>query len=166
MIMDQSRSKTILSLATIAAGWLFVCTVVYGMFTAPPPVMPGASAKNGIDMLLGVNERVSRAMTSAIPSDGAEFNATAESPFRLEGSRRQAQRTVSAAGGAAAARPSLALKGLVLKDKALAIIEDSKGQTFILGVNDTIAGQRVVSIKADRIVLRDRAGAYDLSVQE
>ncbi|HUI91691.1 MAG TPA: hypothetical protein VLX68_05515 [Chitinivibrionales bacterium] len=89
-----------------------------------------------------------------------------ESPFKTVWQERQGDETVHHAAAAASARPRLSLKGILYKSNPLAILEDANGKTSILGVGDTLSGQKVTAIQKTAVTLRDRHGAYVLTVKE
>ncbi len=89
-----------------------------------------------------------------------------ESPFRKYGAPRTQAQTVKSSQEVIPNRPDLMLKGVLLKEKSLAIIEDKGGQTYIRGIGETVLDQQIVSINADKVVLRDRKGTYELAVEE
>jgi hypothetical protein len=60
----------------------------------------------------------------------------------------------------------LSLKGVLLKAKPLAILEDAAGKTYICGVGETISEQRIESIEATRVTLKNNLGSYSLIVKE
>lgn len=63
-------------------------------------------------------------------------------------------------------RPKLMLKGILMKNQSLAIIEDQSGQTYIRSAGETVLDQQIVSINSNKVVLRDRTGTYELAVEE
>lgn len=89
-----------------------------------------------------------------------------ESPFRKHGAARTQAQTSKSSQEVTPSRPELLLKGVLLKEKSLAIIEDGGGQTYIRGTGETVLDQQIVSINADKVVLRDRKGTYELAVEE
>ncbi len=89
-----------------------------------------------------------------------------ESPFRKYGAVHTQTQTTKSSQEATHIRPQLLLKGVLLKEKSLAIIEDRGGQTYIKGIGETVLDQQIVSINTDKVVLRDRKGTYELAVEE
>jgi hypothetical protein len=91
-----------------------------------------------------------------------QFSGNFESPFRLQGTSRQrdpdAQRKAEKPP-----RATLVFKGILMKDKPVAIIEDETGKTFICRVGDIVGEQKVISIASDNIKLSDSRGTYTLS---
>lgn len=63
-------------------------------------------------------------------------------------------------------RPRLSLKGILLKNSPLAIIENANGETFIRGIGETILEQKIVKINDNKVTLHDSRGDYDLVVEE
>ncbi len=89
-----------------------------------------------------------------------------ENPFRKHGAVKSQPAAGKHSQVEIHVRPKLLLKGVLLKNKSLAIIEDEKGQTYIRGIGETVLDQHIVSINADKVVLRDRKGTYELAVEE
>ncbi|MBN1577903.1 MAG: hypothetical protein JW913_15190 [Chitinispirillaceae bacterium] len=94
-----------------------------------------------------------------------EYTGGFENPFKLWKSaqmyNRNAQRRT-----AKQPRTRLLLKGILLKDRPLAILENAAGETFIRGVGEKVLEQSIVSISDDRVTLRDHVGTYELIVEE
>lgn len=86
-----------------------------------------------------------------------------ESPFRKGGVKISRNKS---SHSTLPERPRLFLKGILLKERSLAIVEDERGETYIRGVGESALGQEVISIKENRIVLRDQRGTYELTVEE
>jgi hypothetical protein len=63
-------------------------------------------------------------------------------------------------------RTTLYLKGILIKDRPLAILENDAGETFIRGVGEKVLEQSIVAIEKNRVTLRDHLGTYDLAVKE
>jgi hypothetical protein len=61
---------------------------------------------------------------------------------------------------------SLLLKGVLLKQQPLAILEDAEKKTYICGINETVLGQTVTAISATSISLKNSRGTYSLTVKE
>ncbi len=89
-----------------------------------------------------------------------------ENPFRKRGNQKVAHVNSSTTTLNKPIRPKLLLKGILLKNNGLAIIEDERGQTYIRGTGESILDQQIVDIKADKVVLKDRKGNYELAVEE
>ncbi|MBN1759147.1 MAG: hypothetical protein JW863_12555 [Chitinispirillaceae bacterium] len=63
-------------------------------------------------------------------------------------------------------RSKFILKGILTKNKPLAILEDGLGETYIRGVGEKALEQTVVGIADNRVIMRDRLGTYELVVEE
>lgn len=94
------------------------------------------------------------------------YTSDFESPFRKYKSARTQTQTNKPPQDVTPSRPELLLKGVLLKEKSLAIIEDKGGKTYIKGIGEAVLDQQIISINADKVVLRDRKGTYELAVEE
>jgi hypothetical protein len=95
-----------------------------------------------------------------------KYSGGFENPFK---SWRKPGKVRSAGGHKNASVPprnKFALKGILIKDKPLAILENGMGETFIRGVHEKALNQTVIAISENRVVLRDHLGTYELSVEE
>jgi hypothetical protein len=63
-------------------------------------------------------------------------------------------------------RVKLQLKGILNKEKPLAILEDERGMTYIRGVGDSITNQVVYAITGSKVSIIDSKGKYDIVVEE
>jgi hypothetical protein len=116
---------------------------------------------------LAADSLVRRALDSQWQPQVHAFAGPAESPFVPVGERPRVQPGLGGAPRPPASRTPLALSGVLLnRDHPQAILEGRDGGTRIAGVGDTLFGQTVVRIEKDRVVLRDRGGSYELTVQE
>lgn len=121
------------------------------------------TSKSIIDnSIASINDVLSLSMNH----DFFTYTSGFESPFRKQGAARTHARTKEVSQKITPSRPELLLKGVLLKEKSLAIIEDGRGQTYIRGTGETVLDQQIVSINADKVVLRDRKGTYELAVEE
>lgn len=94
------------------------------------------------------------------------YTSEFDSPFRKHASEEPAEKMSHSRAKDTPVRPKLILKGILLKNKGLAIIEDEKGQTYIKGTGESILDQQIISINVNKVVIRDRTGAYELAVEE
>jgi type II secretory pathway component PulC len=94
-----------------------------------------------------------------------QFSATMENPFKpvseadppvMRRQKVQAPET----------QVKLLLKGVLLKAKPLAILEDGAGKTYICGVGETVCDQMIDVIEATRVTLHNNLGRYSLNVKE
>ncbi len=91
-----------------------------------------------------------------------EYTGGFENPFRQLSDQRLKATTRSGKPS----RTKLLLKGILIKDRPLAILEDNNGETYIRGVGDKALEQLVVAIAENRVTLRDHLGTYELTVEE
>ena len=92
------------------------------------------------------------------------YTSDFESPFRKRGQSVKRPRTHSASP--VPERQKLFLKGILLKEKPLAIIEDERGETYIRSIGENVLEQEILKIQENKVVLRDRRGTYEIVVQE
>lgn len=109
-------------------------------------------------------EMVDKALHTTTRTPPFTFTGGFDTPFHIiEGSTRKGSR------GAAKPVPiynKLTLKGTLIKDKPLAVIEDEDGKTFISKQGDRIHNLTIVSISDDRVTLRSSSGTVTLKVKE
>jgi hypothetical protein len=159
--MMHKQLQKWLGLTLLAALWIGIVLTTapvvrqFSMLLALPQDQSSESA----DTLSTI---VKYALTSTITSREVIFKPDADSPFRETGVSAQTATT-----GTVQFRPIrqpevLVLKGFLEKEKPLAIIEDSRGETFILGVGDSLYGQKILSIQPDRVKVRDGVRVYEI----
>jgi hypothetical protein len=99
------------------------------------------------------------------PSTAFEYTGGFENPFRLLSETFAAP--VKRSPTVAMLGPiKLTLKGVLLKEKPLAILEDESNKTFICSIGDKIGEDFIESIEANRVTLRGKRGPYTLIVKE
>lgn len=107
---------------------------------------------------------VSEALASRATPQSITFSDTYKCPFRPSSERRVIhQRKVAVPRND---RELLKLKGFLLKEKPLAILENNFGQTFICGVGEQAGEQTVQKITREEVVIKDEHGTYSLTVGE
>ena len=92
-----------------------------------------------------------------------EYTGGFENPFKSFHEKSAARPRGSSA---VVSRSKFILKGILTKNKPLAILEDGMGETYIRGVGEKALEQTVVRITNNRVTMRDRAGTYELVVEE
>jgi hypothetical protein len=100
------------------------------------------------------------------PAIGAfKYTPNFENPFRLlsEAFTPPARKKNTPAS---MARITLTLKGVLLQERPLAILEDGAGKTFICGIGENIQEFSIISIESNKVTLRGSQGAVTLSVKE
>lgn len=63
-------------------------------------------------------------------------------------------------------RIQLKLKGILSNERPLAILEDNEGKTFIRGVGDSIANQKIYAISGSNVTILDGKKKYEIIVKE
>ena len=163
MIVSPPVRTTLLACAVVC--WaLAILLIVVTLTPRKQPPFPGKLQTSFLSPSLSlVDTALAQRPRPAILPYAGGF----EGPFK---SIREARRPVTASGAAKAAisstRPKLMLKGILSKSNPLSILQDESGKTFILGIGDTLQGQRVVSIGKASVTFADKNGSYDLSVKE
>lgn len=109
---------------------------------------------------------INKVLAIAPHYDFFSYTSGFDSPFRKHGTFQPQTEVKQYAKKNIPIRPKLILKGVLLKDKSLAIIEDESGQTFIRGIGESVLEQQIISINTQKVVFRDRKGTYELAVQE
>lgn len=160
--MNEQQTGQLLLLAAIVA---IIATLFIGSeipadlerlntrLKSPPPIQ-SQSRLSLIDSALATS-----------PANSAfKYSGGFENPFRSwqksvkpKGSRRKSTRPP---------RMKFALKGILIKKKPLAILENELGETFIRGIHEKALDQTIISITENRVVIRDHLGTYELSVEE
>lgn len=107
---------------------------------------------------------IDSAVTSVPKKKYFDYTGGFENPFRPVRSVHVVK--TSKYKAAAPPRVKLSLKGILIKNKPLAILEDDMGQTYIRGVGEKALEQQVVAISDNRVTLRDHLGRYELTVEE
>jgi hypothetical protein len=161
-MIDQ---RTRIVLLTLSALFIVVAISIGGklsgdltLLTRLPPIAEDTTASARL-----------RLINSAMTSDGGvtffDYRGGFDSPFRKQG---EISPRAKNKGGASAkfARVRLSLKGILSKDRSLAILESPTGETFIKGVGEMAGEQTIVSIKGNQVTLRDHIGTYDVVVEE
>ncbi len=164
--MKKNRTIAVMGIACACAVWVYNISLMAGIASLsmkrepePPPGTDGSVAGSSalVDKALGLRPSVAP----------VRFRGGFESPFKMPSEAHV--NTTSAhdrTPPAALSRPRLTLKGVLYKSSPLAILEDAGGATAIIGVGDTLFGQKVTAITKNSVTLRDRHGTYELSVKE
>ena len=148
-------NKRIISIAT-AAVWT-VATI--GALVTAPTLFSG-STTNSAPVLPATTTIIQQAMLSGEPLAQNVYSGNFENPFKLAG---MAPKPVARSGGTAYVRKTLIIKGVLLKDRSLAIFSGENGEKLIGGIGDTVCGQIVTAITGESVTLRDQLGSYTLA---
>jgi hypothetical protein len=162
--MPVNRPVFVLLCVCIVAAWILAASLAAGMAAQAGKHRPlpafGTEAAFSASFAL-----VEKALSLPPPPAAVRYSGGFESPFKTVLQARQSEARGTHAAPAPA-RPKLSLKGILYKSNPLAILEDANGKTSILGVGDTLFGQKVTAIGKTSVTLRDRHGPYELSVKE
>ena len=63
-------------------------------------------------------------------------------------------------------RAMLSLKGILIKKRPLAILDNGQGETQIRSEGERAFDQTVISISNNHVTLRDHLGTYEIAVEE
>ncbi len=163
--MKHNRLLFYFLVAGAVGVWIGNACVIVSLLISPRPmVAPGARSVQDDDGLLSNFTRADHALKCKPMTDAFRFSGNFDDPFRLPSEAFAAP--VKKKNPSPAARINLTLKGVLLKERPLAILEDGAGKTFICGIGETIQEHTVASIEPNRITLRGSGGVYTLSVKE
>jgi hypothetical protein len=131
---------------------------------APHPAVAANARRFADDMLLSLFNEGDKALKCKPKTEAFTYNGNFENPFRIL-SETFAE-PVKKRSTSPMARVSLILKGVLLQERPLAILDDGTGKTYICGIGETIQEHTVVSIEPSRVTLRGSQGVFTLSVKE
>ncbi len=123
------------------------------------------STADGFKASLLVNsdfKKIDAVLSKKVIQNRFVYAGVSENPFRRYGDDPAKKRNTASLHD----RPKLSLKGILLKNSPLAIIEDANGETFIRGIGEAIVEQKIVKINDNKVTLHDARGDYDLVVEE
>ncbi|MCX7726034.1 MAG: hypothetical protein N2053_04210 [Chitinispirillaceae bacterium] len=162
--MISEREKMIL----FFVGILFFVVGVYFLRELPSDIIniKKKSEKKSINYY-AISERlkiIDNTLSLKIKPSFFEYKGDFENPFRLWEERKAIKEKFPQ--HTEPQREKLLLKGILIKEKPLAILEDSKGNTHIIGTGEKIYEQEIISITEKSVLLRDKKGKYELKVEE
>ncbi len=161
--MKSESNNTLLLLVSIVC----LSAGIYLFMGIPDLLIQNTSMKQTSKSIIDNSiANINRVLSLTPHYDFFTYTSEFESPFRKFGVARTQEQTIKSSQEVIPSRPQLLLKGVLLKEKSLAIIEDKSGQTYIRSIGETVLDQQIVSINADKVVLRDRKGTYELAVEE
>jgi hypothetical protein len=162
--MPVNRPVFVLLCACIVAAWILAASLAAGLAAQAGKhrSLPAFGTEAAFSASFAL---VEKALSLPPPPAAVRYSGGFESPFKTVAQARQSE-AHSTHAAPAPARPKLSLKGILYKSNPLAILEDANGKTSILGVGDTLFGQKVTAIGKTSVTLRDRHGLYELSVKE
>jgi hypothetical protein len=161
--VKKIRALQYLLIAAAAGVWILNVAAIASLFspfqaqslTGTKPGGPIAAAIDAADSALRCRHAIS----------GFEYRGNFEAPFRLV-TEAFAPPVTKKNASPAPLRVDLILKGVLMKDQPLAILENGKGATVICGIGEKVQDFVVESIEASHVQLRGPQGAVTLSVKE
>jgi hypothetical protein len=162
--MNNTRILTLVLVIGAIIVWVFNGVTAVSLF-APHPVKTIASG-NARDIFL--SKAIALTDSALKIKQGPrtfQFSAAMENPFKLA-SEADPSAVKRHSGQAPETQIKLLLKGVLLKTRPLAILEDPTGKTYICGVGETVCDQTIENIEATRVTLRNNLGSYSLIVKE
>jgi hypothetical protein len=161
----KNNRPLFLLLIAIAVGVWIVNAYTIAVLIAPHATSVPNARRHEDDVLLAVFNRAGNALKCRPRTDAFTYDGNFENPFRLL-SEAFASPVKKKTASSSTAQITLTLKGVLLKERPLAILEDGSGKTFICGIGEKIQELVVESIEPNRVTLRGSQGAYTLSVKE
>lgn len=110
-------------------------------------------------------QAIDKVLSRPITANFETYQGTFEEPFRTYGAVSNSGSS-SGISHVTPSRKKLLLKGMLFKNKLLAILADESGETFIRGVGESVDDQTITKIENTSVTLRDKKGSYQLSVEE
>jgi hypothetical protein len=158
-------SKPLLAAVALAA-WLFDCMLCADLVPDMAAATRGGESTSG-SVSAFESPLVAAALAIPMRMQPPRYPNNVENPFRPSSAPAGIAQN-SAPGPAAEGKthPGLSLKGVLVRQRPMAIIEDDAGKTLICGQGDTIAGAIVIKITDERVVLRSSRGSFELTVKE
>ena len=161
--MEQKKFHKLLLL--IAAVVFFTFTVVNCIaIIAAFATNPDEIGKQQKSLKIKAFKDVNKALTSKTQAQNFIFKGSFASPFRPLSGRGVARRKTGTI-----VKPvykKLILKGTLIKEGALAIIEDEDGKTYICRQGEKVHNRLIVNVGEDEGTLKDANGTTILRVKE
>lgn len=161
--MNNTRILTLLLCAGSIIIWVVNGYTVYSLVS--PRTMQSAPVKNARDIFLS-NAFASTDSALKIVAElrSYQFPSAMENPFKPVSEADPL--VLKHHGQAPETQVKLSLKGVLLKTRPLAILEDASGKTYICGMGETVCGQTIENIEATSVRLHNTLGSYSLVVKE
>ena len=125
---------------------------------------PDKGAYKDKDIILKEFELVNKALEIKSRSKDFVYKGSFDSPFRKLSA--VPRRKVGKVPRKRTAFKKLYLKGTLIKENALAILEDEDGKTYICKQGDSVHDRVIKSIENDRVTISDDGGTTVLEVKE
>jgi hypothetical protein len=163
--MARNRLFNVLLFAGLCAVWVanvWLLKDITGRF-GERPRSEAAGGEAAVSATSALVDSALRMVPAAAPEG---FDGGTENPFRTVAEARLAASPGPRTKAPSAPRQVIVLKGILYKSNPLAILENAAGATSILGIGDTIQGQKVEAISKTSVKLRGKSGSCELSVKE
>jgi hypothetical protein len=164
--MPRNRFFVVMLIACACAVWIYNASLMTNIMTPSVKRSQKSAPARGDEALSGTSRLVDSALGLRPVVASVRFSGGFQSPFLTLSEARQAAAVVPRGAQGRASRPRIVLKGILYKSNPLAILENGGGTTSILGIGDTLQGQTVTAISKTSVTLKDKRGAYELSVKE
>ncbi len=115
------------------------------------------------DIKLEAFEKVDKVLATKIETTDFTFKGSFDSPFSQLFNNGVTRRTTGRKTKPVVKR--LFLKGTLIKDNALAIIEDEDGKTYICKQGDKVHNRLIENISNDEVTIKDVSGKTVLKVK-
>jgi hypothetical protein len=160
-------SKPVLSLlcACALAAWIGSISLARGILKhrEKPAAVVAAQSESAFSASFAL---VEKALSLPPLAEATAYKGDFESPLKPVSEARESAAPAARRAQSTSGRPVLVLKGILYKSNPLAILEGAGGSTSILGIGDTLGGQKILMIGKTSVTLRDKRGTYELSVKE
>jgi len=164
--MRRSRFFFVGLLLCACGVWIYNISLMAHLKTSSKVSGIPESARRAEAAVSGASSLVDRALGLNPAGDVRAATGGFENPFKPLSEAHQTLSSGPRREAVPASRPKLVLKGILYKSSPLAILENSKGTTSILGIGDTLDSQTIAAITRTSVTLRDKHGSYELSVKE
>lgn len=161
--MKNHRLLLFLLIAGAIGVWIGNAYTIVTLIS-PHPVAAASARRFADDVSLSLFNQGDKALKCRPKTDAFKYNGNFENPFRILSEAFPQPLKMKSASPVA--RVNLILKGVLLQERPLAILDDGSGKTFICGIGEHIQEYTVVSIEPSRVTLRGGQGVFTLSVKE
>ena len=162
--MKNSRALTLILCVVAVIVWTVNGYIAFSLIMGHPKKT--AALKSAREIFLSTAFVLTDSALAVKPEmTSFQFPSALESPFK-PASEANPPATKRQKLQAPETQVKLFLKGVLLKAKPLAILEDATGKTYICGVGETVCGQIIDAIESTRVSLHNDLGAYSLVVKE
>lgn len=158
------NKESMLNYLLTACAILFFILTVSNITELPSDLQKFSKVnKKSTQLTPGELDRIDNILQKKNRSATFSYTGQFESPFR---SGIAGTVTSKSSTKPSIKRTKLSLKGILIKNTPLAILEDEKGETYIRGTGEKVLDQEIIKISDSKVMLRDGLGKYELTVQE